>query len=245
MDLPNPFRSLTAEWATLGRSPQARIALRRWSDAEPALAPFASPADAVAACQCRGDPRAANAVLGALLRKADDTLAARSVLQAVLPALAARAWRRRWDGMATSSEPALWDSVEDLDTEVLTFALERIAELAGTSPEWPAQAVVEVAWARFRWSAEVARRRRLDAVALDVIDGVATDSQPSAADELGELLLDSVRAGTVRRRDAALIFATRILGVTPAEVAEGQGRDVRAVRCQRARAERTLAAVAR
>ena len=60
--------------------------------------------------------------------------------------------------------------------------------------------------------------------------------------QVDELLLEAVRSGTLRRRDAALIYATRVLGFSPAEVAEREQRDVRAVRAQRSRAERLLAA---
>lgn len=240
-DNPNPFRSLAEDWAAVGPSSAARAALRRWQRAEPILAGFDSPADVVAACQRRGDPRAANALVGALLRLADDELAARAVLQAVLPSLAARAWRRRPDG---GGGVGIWDSVEELDAELVTLALERIRELAGTSPEWPAQAVVEVSSARLRWAAQVSRRRRIETVPLDgTHDAVAPDDR--ADERVGAVLLDAVRSGGLRRRDAALVYATRVLGFTPAEVAEQQRRDVRAVRCQRARAERALAAIVR
>lgn len=109
----NPFRALTREWATLGASAPARRALRRWAETEPALVGFASPAEVVTRCQQRGDARSANVLLGALLRLAGEDLARRAVLQAVLPSLAARAWRRRWDRAATGVD--LWDDVAELD----------------------------------------------------------------------------------------------------------------------------------
>lgn len=242
MDTLNPFRALTREWITLGRSAPGRDALRRWQDVEPELAGFDSPAEVVARCQQRGDSTAANAVLGALLRLAGEELAARAVLQAVLPSLAARAWRRRWDGAARAG---LWEDVEELDIEMVTVALERIRELAGTSPEWPSQAIVEVAYARLRWRAQAARRRRLDTVALEHVHDIAGPEAESADDEFAAVLLEAVASGGLRRRDAALIYATRVLGFSPAELAARQRRDVRAVRYQRARAERTLVAIAR
>ena len=242
MDTPNPFRSLTQDWAITGRSARARKALRRWSEAEPALAGFDSPADVVACCQRRGDPSSANVLLGALLRLAGDELAARAVLQAVLPSLAARAWRRRWDTSAAAA--GVWDDVAELDADMVAFALERIRELAGTSPAWPSQAIVEVSYARLRWAAQVARRRTLQTVPLEPTHDVAAPDSGGGADDLGRVLVDAVACGALRRRDAALIYATRVLGFTPAELAERQGRDVRAVRYQRARAERTLAAIA-
>jgi hypothetical protein len=243
MQTPNPFRSLALDWAVTGRSARARSSLRRWAQAEPCLVGFASPADVVARCQQRGDARAANILLGALLRLAEDELAARAVLQALLPSLAARAWRRRWDGRTGGTGG--WDDVEELDVDMVALAIERIAELAGTSPQWPSQAIVEVTYARLRWAAQVARRRRLPTVALDDTHDVAAPDDAAADDEFARVLLDAVAAGGLRQRDAALIYATRVLGLSTAEVAERQRRDVRAVRAQRARAERTLVAIAR
>ena len=138
----NPFRALDQEWASLGTSRAARTALKRWSAAEPVLAGFDSPAQVVALCQRRDDRQRSGELLGAMLRLADQELAARTVLQAVLPSLAARAWRgARW---ARVKGERLEDAVEELNAELLVAALERIRELAGTNPAWPAQAIVDV-----------------------------------------------------------------------------------------------------
>lgn len=247
MDTQNPFRLLTNEWSIIGCDAGARAALRRWAVAEPLLADFETPADVVARCHRRGDPRAGNELLGCLLRLADDELAARTLLQAVLPSLAARAWRWSRRNAVGLGDGGVWDDVADVDVEIITHALARIRELAGTSPPWPAQSIVEASWSRLRWGAEVARRARLDAVplgedheaAIDVSDG------PPAGQELGEVIVDAVRDGRLRAKDAAVIYTTRVVGITTSEIAARQGRDVRAVRCQRARAERTLVALAR
>ena len=129
--------------------------------------------------------------------------------------------------------------------EMVAFAVERIRELAGASPEWPSQAIVEASYARLRWAAQVARRRRLDTVALEAAHDVAAVASEDAAEALGDMLVAAVRSRALRQQDAALIYATRVLGLSPAELADAERRDVRAVRCQRARAERTLAAIIR
>lgn len=236
MDTINHFRSLDLDWQHLGRSVEARMAARRWRASEPSLAGFDSPADVVAACQRRGDPRSTNDLLGALLRLAADcAVARRALLQAVLPTLADRARRRRPDA------GVVWDGVEEQCAELVALTLERIAEVAGTSPEWPSHAIVGPAFARFRWASQMARRR-VPTVVLEAAHHVAAPVDSAA--ELGAVLTAAVRSGGLRRADAALIWATRVLGVTPAEVAERERRDVRAVRVQRARAERTLVALA-
>lgn len=89
------------------------------------------------------------------------------------------------------------------------------------------------------------RRRRLDTVALESFHDVAVAEPDRTDDEFGAILLVAVASGGLRRRDAALIYASPVLGFSPAELAEGERRDVRAVRSQRARAERTLVALAR
>lgn len=127
---------------------------------------------------------------------------------------------------------------------MVTVAIERIRELAGTSPEWPSQAIVDVSYARLRSAAQAARRRRLDTVPLEAFHDVAA-VDAGGDDEFGAVLLGAVATGALRRRDAAVIYATRVLGFSPAELAERKRRDVRAVRAQRARAERTLVALAR
>ena len=109
----------------------------------------------------------------------------------------------------------------------------------------PAQASVEVAYARLRWAAQAAQGRRLDTVPLETFHDVAVTKADGTDDAFGDMLLDAVASGGLRRRDAALIYATRVLGFSPAELAEAERRDVRALRSQRARAERTLVAIAR
>ncbi|MDQ3573475.1 MAG: hypothetical protein M3404_00885 [Actinomycetota bacterium] len=235
---PNPFRSLDQEWAVLGRSARARAAIKRWSECEPTLGDYDSPAQVVAACQVRGDPQRSSALLGAILRLAHDDLAARTVLQAVLPSLAARAWRgAKW---ARCQGASLEDSVEELNAEVLVAALERIRELAGTTPAWPAQAIVEHAWRRIRSERE-GRFREAATVPLTAVADRPAGPDRSAAEELAAVVARAVRSGHVQLRDAEVIVMTRVLGYAPEEVATKQGRDVRTLRMRRLRAERALA----
>jgi hypothetical protein len=75
-------------------------------------------------------------VLGALLRHAAEPLAARAVLQAVVPALRTLA-ARRVGGSRQLAQQA-WEAGDDFEADVVEVALRRIAALAGTSPTWPA-----------------------------------------------------------------------------------------------------------
>src|SRR5687768_3400645 len=110
------FVALDAEWAAVGASPQARAAFGRWAMVEPALAGMASPAEAVRSCR-DVTPAAAAAVLGALLRHAGEPLAARAVLQAVVPALRTLAARRAGGSRGLTRQA--WEAVEDFDADVV------------------------------------------------------------------------------------------------------------------------------
>ena len=231
------FEALDAEWAVVGASPRARAAFESWAMVEPALAGVASPAEAVRSCRA-AMPGAAAAMLGALLRHAGEPLAARSVLQAVVPALRTLAARRA--GGSRQLTRHTWEAGEDFEADVVEVALRRIAELAGTSPPWPAQAICESTWMTLR--AALVRSSRWGTPASlddDVADVVAGPAR-SGAEALALAVVDAVRAQQLAVDDARVIYATRVLGHTPAELASAQGRAVRTVRAQRVRAERRL-----
>jgi hypothetical protein len=105
------LRSLDAEWRRLTRTSRARQALRQWSIAHPALRGVA---DLDALLERRRDDQAAPAILRALAVLAPgDDLAARTLLQALLPGLV------RLAGMVGYDDPA---AIE----EMVSLAWERI-----------------------------------------------------------------------------------------------------------------------
>ena len=233
------FEALDAEWATVGTSPQARAAFERWAMVEPALAGMKSPADAVASC--RGVAPATSApVLGALLRHADEPLAARAVLQTVVPSLRIQA-ARRVGGVRQMMSGQGWEAGDDFDADVVEVALRRIAELAGTSPPWPAQAICEATWMTMRCGLVRSARwgGTVSALNEDVADVVASPER-SDAEALTAALVDAVRAQWLPVDDAGVIYTTRVLGRSATELAVAQGRTGRALRAQRSRAEQRL-----
>lgn len=238
----NLYRALDDEWATVGESSSARSALARWALAEPALSRFDSPASVVRACRRRDDPIGADRLLAAVLRYAEEPLAARTVLQAVLPGLAAQVRRRTRHSRDLTGDGAVpWECVEDLDGEAVTRALERINDLAGNPSARVAQSIVDAAWVGLRSGA--ARRERRGRIAMIPLEEAPDPSAPpsrSAADELAVVIVRAVQESVLRPRDAAVIYTSRVMGFSLADLASAQGRDVRAVRLQRARAERTL-----
>ena len=76
---------LDQEWTAIARSPSASLALARWGRADPVLGGLASMNEVL---ELRPDPMRSRAVLGGLARLApNDPLAARVLLQALLPGL--------------------------------------------------------------------------------------------------------------------------------------------------------------
>jgi hypothetical protein len=96
---PTIFAELDHDWATLVESATATTALRRWQRDEPALAPFSAMTELVAAAHRRGAPAECDRILVALARRAgSDGLAARTLLQLLLPGAKALARRLWWLG---------------------------------------------------------------------------------------------------------------------------------------------------
>lgn len=234
----NLIGALQDEWGAVADSSRYREALGRWQVTEPDLAGFSSPAGVVVWCRAQPDPREANRPVGALLRVAGDPLAARTLLQLIIPGLTVRIGR----AMGREAQCRRMAGVKDeLVQEVVAAAWERIVALAGTSPKWPACVLVEGAWRRVRQRRETARacQRRLWPLeaAREAVDAEWTRT---TAEELTVCLIEAVREGRLQPGQAGVVYTTRVLGVPPKALAGRCGPDERAVRARRARAERTL-----
>ena len=162
-------------------------------------------------CRRHPDPREANQPVGALLRLAADPVAARTLLQVLLPGLNIRI------GRAAAKEARCRrrsGALDELAQEVVGAAWERIAALAGTSPAWPACELVEGAWRRVRHERE---KGRLCQRRLWPLEGATPQAEPewtrTTAEELTMCLVDAVRAGRLRPSQAGVVYTTRVLGV--------------------------------
>ncbi|MEO6120775.1 MAG: hypothetical protein ABIW46_04940, partial [Acidimicrobiales bacterium] len=154
---PALFVSLEQEWSRLAWTTDAAV-VTGWAAREPLLLDCVTAVGVVGRCRRRGEVDDTNAVVGALLRLArGDDHATRTLLQAVLPGLAARVRRVANRSVGHRPLPGC-DSVEDLGGEMVATALERISRLAGTSPSWPAAAIVGGTWRAVRTNAGSALR---------------------------------------------------------------------------------------
>lgn len=239
------FDLLEREWPQLERSLSARSALRRWGSEDPAL-DFDHLGDLVAfaggANARRGDG-ATDPVLAALARRAaSEDLAARVLLQLLLPGLKALARRYQWMGGA-----------EEAAAAVVVAAYERIRSYPiERRPSRIAVNVVEDTrshlWRR-------AQREGLEAPAAaagnpglevgercDLVDPGASVEERACEQELPELLAWALAEGHLSQEAVELIAQTRAHEVPIDELCQLTGQSAQTVRRRRLRAENQLRA---
>lgn len=214
--------ALDHEWrADHEHSTAGAAALARWREREPALHGLADLGEVLAS---RSDTERGPAVLAALARLApSEALAARTLLQALLPGLVHMALRRFVD------DP---DALE----EVTAIAWERIRTYPPGRPgAVAANVIVDV---RKRYQAQ-------RAATIEQLPGPSTEPGPSAEEvALGRLtveeLMAAARAGVINGTALALILRTRLDDVSLRQVAAERNEDEHTLTCVRWRAERRL-----
>jgi hypothetical protein len=199
----------------------------------PALAPFATVADALGATSTALPPAGRRPVLAALLRLAPtDRLAAEVLLCALVPAL-----------RSVASELSRWATVDadEVDALVAAGTWEAICTLGGSAQPWPDRAVVCRArdFARSRLEAECRRRSR-EARRLTVPDLNAQEDDGLSTVVARDVLERAVARGRLGPVPARLVWAARVEGRTPAELAALAGTNAEAASMARLRAERVL-----
>lgn len=237
----NLFKALSREWEHVCRGRHARASWARWAEGSPGLCLLDDLEDAVAHCRQRG-PHAGE-VLGALARNAAvDELAARALLQAVLPGLA-RVSRRAW---REELSDWLWESLEEVDQLVLSTAYGVIRALAPDTP-WVAARVVDGTWQRLR-SVMAARARWADH--RTEIEAARLDERPapeglrgrSAGEELAAVLSEALERDVLDPFDAWLVYRSRAEEHSLARLQAEVGVERHVLGERRARAEQALVA---
>jgi hypothetical protein len=189
------YQALDRDWEQISTTPAAARHLARWAAAEPALAGFATPRELVEVIAQRGRAARSHELLRCLLRQAADPLAARTLLQAVLPAL---------------RSAKVWQPVEDNSAERVAATWEAIRVHAGESPEYPARFVIRIAERRLRTVREAQRRYATRQVAGDVerhAPPLELDDVRPAADRVAVCVIDALRSGTLSAAQARLLYA--------------------------------------
>ncbi len=210
---------LEREWADLQDAPSTGRGLRRWGSEDAALA-FAEMKDLVAHVEHRGSPEETDEVLPALVRRAaGDELAARTVLQLLLPGCKALAGRY-----------CLMGDVDEVVSMVVSTVYERIrAYRPADGPVrrgWIAADILmatrQQRWSRARWM-RTEQRHSDETPARHLVDEVAGD-EVTAGKELIELLAWAVGRSPPQRRAAPLIGTTRIGGAAVAGLSAPRSR---------------------
>lgn len=226
---PVPLARLEREWCAL--QPRLAVLYRSWSSEEPALARFSSPSRLLTFLRGPGPSGPKDEALAALLRHAAvEPLAARLLLEALLPGLKSLARRLLFD-------PA---EREDLWALLLAAAWERIS----TYPleRRPRKVAANILLDTLADTLAVLRLERRQRSELG--RGPAADD--AAGNEVGghveTLLATAVRAGRLTADEAELVLSTRFDGRTLAALAEEAGLAYNTLKLRRQRAERRLLA---
>lgn len=219
------LNELDREWATIATSLRSRMKLDRWKSAHPALADLA---DLDALLVARRDPARAQEILRAVAHLApEDDLAARTLLQALIPGIV------RLAQVTGNDDPSVID-------ELVAIAWERIRTYPTTRNGSVAANVLLDTRKRYR------RHRAIESPADGLrISGDPRDQGREPEEEvLNRLLveeLDATRlAGVISPAVFRAIVRTRIGGERLAAVAADESLSPRKLGQQRWRAERRL-----
>ncbi len=219
------LEELDREWSELATSPRARRALIRWSNSHAALVGQHDLADVMRARRKAADAPGLLLALAALAP--NDELAARTLLQALLPGLVCMS------SATASDDPAAME-------EMVSLAWERIRTYPTTRHGSVAANVLLDVRKRYR------KHRLIEAPTGSLqIDGEPADDGCSPEDEvLGRLLVealaDAQRDGVVSPGAMGVILRTRIGGERLAELAAEQNVEPQVLCQRRWRAERRL-----
>jgi hypothetical protein len=226
---PLPIDLLGDDWSRELARPDLARHLQRWRAAEPALAPFEHPSALLRYMRrTRGGERE-DALLRALVRRArHDPLAARLVLQRLLPGFKRRAGRILLDA----------GEREELWSLLLACAWERIR--AYPVERLPRRVAANLIVTSVRHALERLERERTRALRMAGPPSVEIAERDLGETNIDLLLAGAVKAGAISAEEAELIAQTRIDRVPLAVVAVGKKAPYDALRLKRRRAERRL-----
>lgn len=249
---PALLRRLEAEWAVWADTRASVVAVRRWATTCPELENITCLAELRAACECRDQTAVADRILLALVREATngDTMAARVVLQLLLPGAARLIRRYAWTDDADSVEACVISTLAEL---IATYPV-------GRRPRHVAANLLLDARHRLHRETQVLRQHVLpDKDLADVLAGLNTPTQTlrpttrraitappddagEAHAELVELFAWAIGSQVLTPAEVALITQTRIDGIDITCLATEQGVTVRSMMRRRQRAEARLRA---
>jgi hypothetical protein len=239
------FESLEKEWRWTSRCQAAQDEARRWGAIEPVLRCHSvdEVVSRVAWAGYRPSGGSA-AVLSALLRLAGSPLAARALLQALLP-------RIRIEKVATPTYGhglgESWPRPSDTAADLVAECFASIKRHAGEHNPNVDRLVVREGARRLRTARQGQRRWQCRTVGaelpeLSALCPAGLLEARSGPEWLAAAVLDAVRAGALDASQARLLYAARVKGVPASEVGRCAGLAERAIYYALAQAERALVA---
>lgn len=231
--------SILTQWAPLAHSGPSRAALVALAEREPSIAALALDdlgdlLEAVAGRHRRLDRVAADRMLGLLVTHQDvDPLVGVGVVVALVPGLVHVGERMSWGATGP------WGDPECYVGELVTTTWEVVSDWAGRRREFMALALLSSVRKRLVRRAECWQRElagRTDVADLDGVEGQGL----SVAEHLARVLEDAVK--TVGRRDMAIVYARRVLGMTASDLAVLTGESRHALNRRLALTEQRLCA---
>jgi hypothetical protein len=226
------IRQLRREWQALGTAPASREAYRRLAGREPVVDrlgvdDLAGLVATLMPSSARLSRDEAATVVAAMLRSADvDELIPRALVQALVPGVLALA--RRFE---LADGP--WSDLDAFYADAISCLWEQISTWSGTTRPYAAGDLISGARTRLRTLQATERRHR--SRRADTSD--ALDLVPAIGDRTGEELLATALADATGQgltvADAAVLYATSVLGLSLAELSDLGGEPVPRLRHQR------------
>jgi DNA-directed RNA polymerase specialized sigma24 family protein len=237
------FASLQCEWDRTAVQPEVRARIEAWADDEPALGGCAD-AHAVirlVVWQGRRPSGQARRVMSVLLRRSADPVAARTLLQALVPRIKAeRVLVPEYGHCVGEAWQLPCDTVADLVAEC--FAA--VKRHAGEVRDDVARLVMQEATRKLRTARQAQRRYHQRTVVLvpDDAPGAAADlsAARSGAEWLATAVAEAVRSQRISKRQAQLLYGARVAGFSASEVGRRAGLKPKTVYYALARAEHAL-----
>ena len=218
MDSPT-IQRLRSEWQALGTAPPSRAACHRLAESEPVVARLevGDLAELIAALSLssgRLSRHEAAAVIAAMLRSADvDALIPRAIIQALIPGVLALS--RRID---VAGGP--WCDLDAFYADAVSALWELTMTWSGAHRPYAAGDLLSAVRTRMRTlQASEHRHRSRQASTPDALDTLPASIGRSGEELLAAALADATGHG-LNVADAAVLYATRVLGMSLDEVAD-------------------------
>jgi hypothetical protein len=220
------IRQLRNEWRAIGTSRISRTACHRLAECEPVIArldidDLAELVSALSLSSAGLSRNEAAAVIAAMLKSATvDPLVPRALIQALIPGVLGLA--RRIDGTAPP-----WNDLDAFYGDAVSCLFEQITTWAGTLRPYAAGDLLSGVRTKLR-TLQISEARH-GSRRLDTCDGL--DVRPwsigPGGDELLAASISEASGDGLAASDAAVLYATRVLGLPLVEVAELTGISVR------------------